>query len=273
MLGDVGALLAGEWFGRFDEEMATKGRRAEKQLNEYLRTNVDDPEALLLLARALRTTKSKAKQCEDTLDKLKDMLDGDSPLVKALPDDKLQQLKVASLLESAHLYYEHQMYRSADGSTSVEMGGLGVVCSLLRVGSTLTRGVFPSTANLTSGAAVPTAASGSSGSPHGDVCCDLLRGSFNSKANLDASNAPFSDQTACLSCGLQSASECGILDSTGQLVTTKISFHCETAHKPDVPQWTRTPIETESAHDDFLDSTDSLFEPRRLQQPALQKRG
>eukprot|EP01052_Picozoa_sp_SAG31_P040886 SAG31_NODE_6044_length_2193_cov_2.593123_2_plen_414_part_01 len=40
---------------------------------------------------------------------------------------------------------------------------------------------------------------------------------------------------SCLSCGLQSASECGIPDSTRHLGTTKTSFDCETAHEPDTP--------------------------------------
>eukprot|EP01052_Picozoa_sp_SAG31_P003702 SAG31_NODE_145_length_22612_cov_5.938169_21_plen_170_part_00 len=82
---------------------------------------------------------------------------------------------------------------TADGSTSVEMGGLGAVCLLLPGGSR-TRGVPPSdagcgsslcmlqadvlsTANLTSGAAVSTAASGSPGSHHNDLYSDLQRGS------------------------------------------------------------------------------------------------
>eukprot|EP01052_Picozoa_sp_SAG31_P003628 SAG31_NODE_142_length_22669_cov_18.630040_3_plen_178_part_00 len=83
---------------------------------------------------------------------------------------------------------------TADGSTSVEMGGgLGAVCLLLRGGSR-TRGVPPSdagygsslymlqadvlsTANLTGGVAVSTAASGSPGSSHNDLYTDLQRGS------------------------------------------------------------------------------------------------
>eukprot|EP01050_Picozoa_sp_SAG11_P006894 SAG11_NODE_556_length_8552_cov_8.500651_2_plen_1378_part_00 len=52
-----------------------------------------------------------------------------------------------------------------------------------------------------------------------------------------------------------------VLDSTGHLGTTKPSFDCKTAHEPDVPQWTHTPVETESAHDDVLDSTDTVCLP------------
>eukprot|EP01052_Picozoa_sp_SAG31_P046577 SAG31_NODE_8964_length_1355_cov_4.973726_1_plen_119_part_00 len=82
---------------------------------------------------------------------------------------------------------------TADGSTSVEMGGLGAVCLLPRGGSR-TRGVPTSdagcgsslymlqadvltTTNLTGVVVVSTAASGSRGSPHSDLYSDLQRGS------------------------------------------------------------------------------------------------
>eukprot|EP01052_Picozoa_sp_SAG31_P042447 SAG31_NODE_6740_length_1903_cov_2.594789_1_plen_524_part_01 len=75
------------------------------------------------------------------------------------------------------------------------------------------------------------------------------------------SDVPFSDKSARLSCGLQSASRCGNLDLSGHLGTTKTSFDCETAHEPDVPHWTQTPNETESAHDNVLDSAHTVRLP------------
>eukprot|EP01052_Picozoa_sp_SAG31_P003703 SAG31_NODE_145_length_22612_cov_5.938169_22_plen_436_part_01 len=100
------------------------------------------------------------------------------------------------------------------------------------------------------------AASGSENPSSTDIVCLP----FEPKTAYEP-DVPFSDKTVCLPCGLQSELECGTLDSSGHLGTTKISFDCETAHEPDVPDWTETPVETESAHDDFLDWTDTVCVP------------
>eukprot|EP01052_Picozoa_sp_SAG31_P029160 SAG31_NODE_2877_length_4965_cov_15.095767_1_plen_565_part_10 len=74
----------------------------------------------------------------------------------------------------------------------------------------------------------------------------------------------FLDKVSCLSCGLQSASECGIPDSSGHLGTARTSFDCEKANEPDVLHWTQTPNQTESAYDDVLDSAHTVRLPSEL---------
>lgn len=107
-LDEAREMLAGEWSSRNDAHIPEVGAKAAAIVSRYLKKKPDDPEALLLLARAFRTDVNKAKLCEDTLDKLHKLLDGGQVTGK-----RLATMTLEVTFESAHLYLEADMFSHA----------------------------------------------------------------------------------------------------------------------------------------------------------------